>query len=31
MIILKNTIVPGKYQKPIVTDVFYKESHQPKK
>ena len=30
MIILKNTIVPGKHQKPIVTDVFYKESHQPK-
>ncbi|RCS26046.1 alpha/beta fold hydrolase [Polaribacter sp. WD7] len=31
MKILKNLIVTGKHQKPIVTDVFYKENHQPKK
>jgi len=28
---IKNSIVDGKHQKPIVTDVFYKETHQPKK
>jgi len=28
---IKNIIVDGKHQKPIVTDVFYKETHQPKK
>ena len=31
MKILKNIVVDGKHQKPIVTDVFYKESNQPKK
>lgn len=31
MKILKNIIVDGKHQKPIVTDVFYQENHQPKK
>ena len=31
MKILKNFIVEGKHEKPIVTDVFYKETHQPKK
>ena len=31
MKIIKNTIVKGKHQKPIVTDVFYKETNQPKK
>ena len=31
MHIIKNIIVDGKHQKPIVTDVFYKENHQPKK
>jgi pimeloyl-ACP methyl ester carboxylesterase len=31
MKILKNIIVDGKHQKPIVTDVFYKETQQPKK
>ncbi|WP_299014955.1 alpha/beta fold hydrolase [uncultured Polaribacter sp.] len=31
MKILKNIIVKGQHQKPIVTDVFYKENHQPKK
>ncbi|PQJ79997.1 alpha/beta hydrolase family protein [Polaribacter porphyrae] len=31
MKILKNIIVDGKHQKPIITDVFYKENHQPKK
>lgn len=31
MKILKNISIDGKYQKPIVTDVFYKENHQPKK
>ncbi|MEE9406517.1 MAG: alpha/beta hydrolase [Polaribacter sp.] len=28
---VKNFIVGGKHQKPIVTDVFYLETHQPKK
>lgn len=31
MKILKNIIVDGKHNKPIVTDVFYTEDHQPKK
>ena len=31
MKILKNLIVDGKHQKPIVTDVLYQENHQPKK
>ena len=31
MKILKNFIIDGKHQKPIVTDVFYKETNQPKK
>lgn len=31
MKIIKNSIVDGKHNKPIVTDVFYKENHQPKK
>ena len=31
MKILKNVIVDGKHNKPIVTDVFYTEDHQPKK
>lgn len=31
MKILKNLLIDGKHQKPIVTDVFYKENHQPKK
>ena len=31
MQIIKNTVVKGKHSKPIVTDVFYKENHQPKK
>ncbi|MDN3618163.1 alpha/beta fold hydrolase [Polaribacter undariae] len=31
MKILKNLIVQGKHSKPIVTDIFYKEDHQPKK
>ena len=31
MKIIKNNIIDGKHQKPIVTDVFYKETHQPKK
>lgn len=31
MKIQKNIIVAGKHQKPIVTDVFYLENHQPKK
>ncbi|WP_396602498.1 alpha/beta hydrolase family protein [Algibacter sp. R77976] len=30
MAIKKNIIVPGKHQKPILTDVFYKEDHTPK-
>ena len=30
-IILKNLVVKGKHNKPIITDVFYKETHQPKK
>ncbi|MCL7752513.1 alpha/beta fold hydrolase [Polaribacter sp. Z022] len=28
---VKNFSIEGKHQKPIVTDVFYKEDHQPKK
>ncbi|KGL62458.1 alpha/beta hydrolase family protein [Polaribacter sp. Hel1_85] len=28
---IKNIIVEGKHNKPIITDVFYKEDHQPKK
>jgi pimeloyl-ACP methyl ester carboxylesterase len=28
---IKNIIIDGKYQKPIVTDVFYNETNQPKK
>ena len=31
MKILKNILIQGKHQKPIVTDVFYKQTHQPKK
>lgn len=31
MKILKNILVEGKHQKPIVTDIFYKETKQPKK
>ncbi|WP_343328430.1 alpha/beta hydrolase family protein [Polaribacter staleyi] len=31
MKIIKNFLVKGKHNKPIVTDVFYKEEHQPKK
>jgi pimeloyl-ACP methyl ester carboxylesterase len=31
MKIIKNLVVKGKHNKPIVTDVFYKEEHQPKK
>ena len=31
MKIIKNNIIDGKHQKPIVTDVFYNETHQPKK
>ena len=31
MIINKNIVVKGKHQKPIVTDVFYNETHQSKK
>jgi len=31
MKIIKNLIVEGKHNKPIVTDVFYKEDHQQKK
>jgi len=31
MKIIKNSIVNGKHYKPIVTDVFYKENHLPKK
>lgn len=31
MHIIKNIVVDGKHQKPIVTDVFYSASHQPKK
>ncbi|MCL7761982.1 alpha/beta fold hydrolase [Polaribacter sp. Z014] len=31
MKIIKNIVVKGKHSKPIVTDVFYKEDHQPKK
>ncbi|WP_405610570.1 alpha/beta hydrolase family protein [Polaribacter sp. Asnod1-A03] len=28
---IKNIVIVGKHQKPIVTDVFYNETHQPKK
>ena len=28
---IKNILVDGKHQKPIVTDVFYDDNHQPKK
>lgn len=28
---IKNSIIDGKHQKPIVTDVFYNETNQPKK
>jgi pimeloyl-ACP methyl ester carboxylesterase len=31
MKLLKNISVEGKHNKPIVTDVFYNETHQPKK
>ena len=31
MKILKNFVIQGKHQKPIVTDVFYKETQQPQK
>ena len=31
MKLLKNITVEGKHNKPIVTDVFYNETHQPKK
>ncbi|WP_026776215.1 S9 family peptidase [Polaribacter sp. Hel_I_88] len=31
MKIVKQILLEGKHQKPIVTDVFYKETHQPKK
>ncbi|SDS50946.1 Serine aminopeptidase, S33 [Polaribacter sp. KT25b] len=31
MNISKNTIIQGKHNKPILVDVFYKETHQPKK
>tara|TARA_B110000091_G_scaffold208961_1_gene249408 strand:- start:6524 stop:7363 length:840 start_codon:yes stop_codon:yes gene_type:complete len=31
MKILKNFVIQGKYQKPIVTDVFYNEAQQPQK
>ena len=31
MKIIKNFSIEGKHQKPIVTDVFYNETHQPKK
>lgn len=31
MKIQKNIIIAGKHQKPIVTDIFFKENHQPKK
>ena len=31
MKIIKNFSIKGKHQKPIVTDVFYNETHQPKK
>jgi pimeloyl-ACP methyl ester carboxylesterase len=30
MKIVKNLIIRGKHIKPIITDVFYKETHQPK-
>ncbi|MEO9571450.1 MAG: alpha/beta fold hydrolase [Polaribacter sp.] len=28
---VKNFIIKGKHKKPIVTDIFYKDDHQPKK
>ena len=28
---VENLIIEGKHNKPIVTDIFYKENHQPKK
>jgi len=31
MKIIKNSIIQGKHNKPIIIDVFYKETHQPKK
>ena len=31
MNIIKNIVIDGKHQKPIVTDVFYSATHQPKK
>ena len=31
MKVIKNLIIEGKHNKPIVTDVFYNENHQPKK
>ena len=31
MKVIKNILVEGKHQKPIVTDVFYVDDHQPKK
>ena len=31
MKIKKNLVIDGKHNKPIVTDVFYKDNHQPKK
>lgn len=31
MKLLKNIIIDGKHNKPIVTDIFYKENNQPKK
>lgn len=31
MKIIKNILVEGKHQKPIVTDIFYVDDHQPKK
>ena len=31
MKILKNIVLKGKHQRPMVTDVFYKETHQQKK
>ena len=29
--ILKNILIDGKHGKSIVTDIFYKDTHQPKK
>ena len=31
MKINKNIVIKGKHQKPIIADIFYKETHQPKK